>query len=633
MTAPVRRNAIYIGTDISSKKKLYVNLKWLQEKHWHVIGPPGQGKTRLLLHLFQCLCRLPRSTVVLFNCKGALGRMARDSALATGHTARLTWFDPTSGIGYNPLHPNHLQIHAHAKVVRESIRAAWGQNDFDATPRLAKYLYLSLCLARTFGWGLHEALQILRPRAPLRRSILPRLTDPFLREALLALDSMDRRLQDEHVESCISRLEPFVCDPAIAPMLTARRSLDTHEVITRHKILIVNLEIRRPLAVDDVRLIGRMVLNDIASQVFANSGEQTYFIIDEAHEFLTADFCQLLNMGREVGAHVIAAHQHLDQLRQADGSQEIYGAVMKSARVKAVFGDVESQDLDVLLRDAMIDQYDYKKVKDEIDALELEPIESTRDTVTRGLNIGGSFVVNSGTSSANARGKSYGNSRQWGASRSHTDGLSVVHSNATNSGVSTGETLLPNGETIQVEHNIEGNTEADASGITTTDTYGEFQSQGEQDSTSETQIEGTQGSKSFGLNGGLSFSKSTAPFYEYKKTRRVSSRTFETEQEFLTRCIQKMKALPVGQFMLKLPQKPALFVQAPYVPDPWITERRKQANLTRVFAQPCYETAGIEPGRNLIDVPTPAPTPATYQSAPPALEFAGDPPSDFLEDK
>ena len=39
---------------------------------------------------------------------------------------------------------------------------------------------------------------------------------------------------------------------------------------------------------------------------------------------------------------------------------------MKSARVKIIFGDCAADDLDILLRDAMIDGYDSMKIKDEL---------------------------------------------------------------------------------------------------------------------------------------------------------------------------------------------------------------------------------------------------------------------------
>lgn len=601
MTPIVRRNAIYIGNDAATGERTYLNLKWLQEKNVHVIGPPGEGKTRWLLHLFQCLCRIPRASVVLMNPKGALARMARDWALANGLTPRVTWFDPgdpAAVIGYNPLQPNGLHVHAHAKAVRESIRSAWGQESFDATPRIAKYLFLSLAVARLFEWGLVEALQILRPGAPLRRQILPRIGDPFLRESLESLDGMNRNLQEDRVESCISRLEAFLCDPVIAAMLTAPRSLDLGQVIAGHRILLVNLEIRRPLALDDVRLLGRMLLNDIASHVFARpAGDKSpvYFILDECHQFLTQDFTQLLDMGRELGCHVIAAHQHLDQLRQEDESRRIYGSVMKSARVKVIFGDCAAEDLDILLRDAMIDQFDNMKVKDEIRTLQLEPVESVREVTTSGRSLGGSLGMNKGTSAATARGRSHSVSRQSGTSEAHGDTISSAQASGVTSALMNGETVLPNGDIVTVANAGDGASEVNISGQAFSDSYGSFESFGTQDTHSETKTAGTQAGVSASVNRNQSESKSLVPFYEYKKTETVTSRTFETEQEFLTKCLQKAKAQPVGHYLLKLPKRPALFIRGPFVHDPQITTARRAANLARVHAQPCYELRNAPP--------------------------------------
>ena len=150
-----------------------------------LLGPPGEGKTRELLWLFECLCRIPRATVVLMNPKGGLARMARDYVLSHGLTKRLVWFDPgdpDTAISYNPLWPNGLAVAAHAKAVRESIRSAWGQANLDQTPQLARLLYLSLGVCRALELTIADAVQLLRsgaarraapaqtPSAPGRRS-------------------------------------------------------------------------------------------------------------------------------------------------------------------------------------------------------------------------------------------------------------------------------------------------------------------------------------------------------------------------------------------------------------------------------------------------------------------------------
>ncbi len=59
-----------------------------------------------------------------------------------------------------------------------------------------------------------------------------------------------------------------------------------------------------------------MIVNDVVSHVFARPAHErgpVYFILDECHQFLTDDLAQALDMGRELGLHVIASHQNLDQ--------------------------------------------------------------------------------------------------------------------------------------------------------------------------------------------------------------------------------------------------------------------------------------------------------------------------------
>ena len=44
-----------------------------------------------------------------------------------------------------------LPVATHAKAVREAVRSAWGQSSFDATPQLARLLYLSIAVSLSLG--------------------------------------------------------------------------------------------------------------------------------------------------------------------------------------------------------------------------------------------------------------------------------------------------------------------------------------------------------------------------------------------------------------------------------------------------------------------------------------------------
>jgi hypothetical protein len=243
-----RRHGLYLGTNVKDGSALFLDLARLRTS-LEILGPPGGGKTRLMLWIFQQLCRIPRATVVFVNPKGDAGRQARDWTIANGYGKRLIWFDPgdTSAgyvMGWNPLKPNGLAVATHAKAAREAILSSWGTSNYDETPQLARFLFLALHVVREQGLTLIEALRLLLPGSPLRQALLPVIEDPYVQEALLYLDSLRDSRQDELLASSVAKLEAFVMDPIIRQILTQQEhSLDFGEVIPTHRIFIANVEL------------------------------------------------------------------------------------------------------------------------------------------------------------------------------------------------------------------------------------------------------------------------------------------------------------------------------------------------------------------------------------------------------
>src|SRR6185295_7946234 len=182
----IRTKGLYLGTNVENGLGVLLNAKLL-DTHIHIMGPPGVGKSRLLLWIFQLLCRIPNAAVFGLSPKGDLARQCRDWAVGHGQTKRLTWFDPGDEehvLGWNPLRPNGLQPATHAKAAREGLLAAWGQTQLDDTPQLARVLFLGLFVARELTLTIVEALRLLLPGSGLRQALLPRIQDPYVQEAL-----------------------------------------------------------------------------------------------------------------------------------------------------------------------------------------------------------------------------------------------------------------------------------------------------------------------------------------------------------------------------------------------------------------------------------------------------------------
>ncbi len=617
-----------MGTDCADQVPLYLKLDRL-ETHLHAIGPPGCGKSRFLFGLFQALCGLPGATIVLINPKGRLARLARDWMIERRMEKRLLWFDPGDArpIGYNPMAANGLPVSTHAKSVRDSIRSAFGQSSFDQTPQLARLLFMSLAIARGKGWGLVEAMRILQPSSGIREGLIGGIADPMLRESLAYFHSLKANRQEELAASSLARLESFVCDETIRRVLTHQPALNLEDVIHNGRVLLVNLELNRPLRIDDVKLLGRFIVNDVLNHVFERpEGERrpVFLILDEAQLFATSDLCSALDLGREVGLHCVLAHQHLAQLRDEEKSGYLYNSVMTCARTKAIFGGLTVEDLEVLTKEVAIDQFNPMAIKDELTTLELDPIETSRLVCSFSVGHGRSNGETHGISKARTKGSSHSEFSSSGSTVGKGSAISSGHSSGAYAGVSGAGMALPGGDAV-VQQNS-GMSSGDFTSETDISSKSFSESAGVHDTTSESATEGTSAATSTGGNTGITFTTARVPFYEYAKRRNVSSRTFVSEAEYLTSCLQKIKAQPQAHFVLKVENHPAIFCSAPFVGDPKLSARRRAEALTRMFSEPFYLSA-LDP-ETVITIPS-----TSYRSETSMVEFSEPPPSTFLDEE
>jgi hypothetical protein len=431
----LRHRGLEIGTELETEKKLFLSLDLLP-KGTHVLGPPGVGKTKLLTHAVDLFCRLQRTCLIVLNSKGGFGRASRDAAINAGQTDRLVIFDPNDQefvCGYNPLKPNSLPMGVHARSVREAIRSSWGQASFDSTPQLARYLFLALYVAREREMTIIEAAQILRPGSPLRHYVLNSVADPYIKEALLHLDSLRPERQEDLLASSLARLEAFSLDSMLRSMLMQReRTLNIADVINQNKILIVDVPFYDPLRPTEATLLIRLILHDILACVFGREDKTNRIIIvaDEVHTYADEDLCVATELGRELNLCTVMAHQHMAQLLGDDGSTRLLDAIKECCKTRLVFGGNWKKNLEELTEDMFIDQYNPWAIKDEIRSLELEPIESTRvsrsagDATTHGTSrsYGETETESHGRGVQRSRSASIGGSETTGTSESDTEG-------------------------------------------------------------------------------------------------------------------------------------------------------------------------------------------------------------------
>jgi hypothetical protein len=605
LATAVRRNGLCLGVDLTTKHPVHLSSEWLGS-HVDVSGPTGVGKSRLLLSLFRQLCEIPDATVIVFSPKGDLVPMAHDAAIAAGFSKRVVLFDPGDPeyvLGYNPLRPNGLPIATHARAVRESIRSAWGSGSFDATPQLARLLNLALFAARERELTLVEAMTLLRPQSDVRARVLAEIEDSLVREALLYFDSLSPHRQEELAASTLARLEPFVLDPTIRRMIArSDESLDLAALIRNRRILLVNLERNRPLRTDDVKLLGRLLLGDILSHVFARPAGQrsrVYLIVDELETFATPDLAIALDQGRELGVSLIVAHQDEEQLLLEDRNERLLHAVRQNTRTKIVFGGGWTPSLNPYIEHFFLDRVDPLAIKDELRTLEIEPVECMRRvrsrTTSRTTHVGVALTETTTSSETEGRNEQEGESDT--VAHGHSSGSGTIRTHTSGETVGEGLTILPDGQVIPTtsEGNVSGSGES--ANHSETDTYSESstvsRSRGRTWAVGRGRTTGIVPSR--GVSHGRSETVTWQPSTRYEKRRIVSSRTFWTEQEVLTKYKQIVEQLPRQHFVVKVSTKPAVFVRAPDVEPVALSSTTRARARAAIFAAPFYATrAAIE---------------------------------------
>ena len=440
-----RDGLLYLGTDRQDGSPLYLSRQTLSVSHVHGIGAIGSGKTQGVYQLCWPLLLDPSASFVVLDGKpggGEISTLFRDFAIAYGQSHRLDLLDFSNQeivTGYAPMAPNGLIPTAHAKKVRQIFRVGVaGASSFDQTRQMAKLTYIALYTARLFELDLTDAWEILHPHSRLRSNLLPKIPDPFLKRELEYIHNLKPERFDVLVSPSLALIEQVLMDSYLRAYLTHRPSLHIRDCLRNRRILIINLGHEAPLSSDDVRILGRMILNDIITSVFANRGQHghCYLILDECHLTLSRDICLAADTGRSMLLRMFALHQHLDQLREEETSGWLYSSVISSFRTKIVFGGCSTADLRVLEDETRIGEVDIYKRKHTLYSLETHQRESQRTVHSSSY----SYSQGQGLSLPESTTETISQSTSLGTSTSMTAGFQESRSRAVTRGRSRGTT-------------------------------------------------------------------------------------------------------------------------------------------------------------------------------------------------
>lgn len=360
--AYARAGLIRFGNELKTNEPLYLKPETLST-HMQVIGGSKTGKSCFLQVLARELIKLPqRPSVIVLDPHGSLYDELMDFCIYAGLSDRVVYFNPrtTPIIGYNPLQRHgKAEPYYQAVMVLEALRKVWGQQGFEATPRLNRWLYNSIMATIEANLTMEEQLILLHPQKRLdhlRRAITQDVSNDFVRYDWQWYLTQNDRVREERTESSAARLHPFLQNPYIQNILTQQQDIfNFDESLRQGKIILVNLSAHEggKIPTDQAHLLGTLLVNDILAACFRRSQSErerypAYLIMDEFQHFVTKDICVILNEGRKFGLHLILGHHHLGPIRERD--PEVYYSVLTNATTKVIFGGISVEDAELLGR-------------------------------------------------------------------------------------------------------------------------------------------------------------------------------------------------------------------------------------------------------------------------------------------
>ena len=382
--------------------------------HMQVIGGSGRGKSKFLEDLIRQDIASGNGVCVIDPHGTLYEPLVQWCATHRAHSRRrIHLINPSQGdwvVGFNPLRltdGGEPSVRVDAMV--NACAQVW-QEDSTRTPLLRKCLRAVFYALAVRGCTLLEAVELASTAdvSGLRAFLTDGLPDRVFRTVWADFNSLPPREFAEQFSSTHNRLLEFLASPVVRGIIGQReRVIDFRRCMDDGEIVLVNLSTAgQRLSVANARLLGTLLINDLVVTAVGRNKELArrrpfYLYIDECYDYLTPDIERILDQTRKFGLHLVLAHQRLGQLRKA--GESIYNAVMGGTQTKIVFGGLEFEDAQAVVREVFLPEFNLELPKHTLDkpvvtGHHVEWLESESESTGAASSWSSGSVVSTGTS-------------------------------------------------------------------------------------------------------------------------------------------------------------------------------------------------------------------------------------------
>ncbi len=351
--------------------EIYINER-ARERHMHVIGANGSGKSRFLRSLIQQDIRNSKGVCLIDPhgtlCDDVVKWLAERPLLAKNRNVRL--FNIGKGEDILPLNPLAVgdvknETSTVAMRLADAIGRLFTEEELQKQPLTFEVLIMLFVTLAEHGMTLADYHILLNPKyKEERKYLVNKLYSANTREQWKLLDNYKDNEFVEYVSSVSRRLYTLLENPIINKTFSVKKNaFNFRRVMDEGDIILINLRDTKLLDPTSAQLLGLLLISSFfnASTVRDNL-KPFYLYIDEAHRYLSGRMAEIFEQCRKYGLHLILAHQNLGQLR--DAGDRVFSTVMNEAAIKVVFRINEPNDADYMARTVFGSRVDPNKVKD-----------------------------------------------------------------------------------------------------------------------------------------------------------------------------------------------------------------------------------------------------------------------------
>lgn len=359
MKRNTKSDRVVIGTNRLTGKLVYVNEDEFREKHTHVLGIPGVGKSSFLEYLMRTFISRGRG-LCLIDPDGDLYRNMLRFVVDQRLEDRVILIDPNDQewtVGLNMLeYDERGDVVAHVEEVMEELALVVGENPTDFKPQHDRWTRNALALLTEQRLTIVELMQFGDIKDPIVRRKLLRATklEIGIVEEWRRFDEDAPREQRSEVASLLNRAASFSTGRAKSIYGQTKSTINFRAAMDEGKVILVNLnaehisaKARRMIGVDILYKIRRAARS--RSDLKREDRRPFYVFVDEFGSIVSTEMADSLDTLRKFGAYFFLSHQRLGQLRRGP-DENLLSAVLADTRLKFIFS-IWRPDAEIIVPD------------------------------------------------------------------------------------------------------------------------------------------------------------------------------------------------------------------------------------------------------------------------------------------